>query len=1221
MRRRDLLDLVRGLWLAVGVAAALMIVSTVAAAVAVLLAGRTVTALGDGADARSLAFSALAAGIIGSAAWSGSDLLIARFATTIAVRLRAVMVRHMLSLPIGFFTDRSVGEVTDRISTDVDTVATGVVNQLKPIAMGALGATVALLLSMTVDLRLTVLFIPAAAGIVWSGRASGRRVAETSRELQAEWAEAAGTAEEAFGAREDLRQALGRGLIMRRWAEHGGRIWSHATDLGRARNLLTISTIGMLRTFQLVVLVAGSVLAVRGEIAAGGVVAAFGLVTIFSRRIEDVLNNLPKVSDLVAASQRIVELLDEEPEAARTASPSAPLLVGAHGANAAEIADGVAPDPVRWQQPVAITFDDVSFAYGDGPEVLHHVTFGVRPGRSLAVVGRTGSGKSTVVRLINRAVLTPVGSVFVDGVDVCAIELEELRRHVGVVSQRVELLRASLHDNVTLFDPSISTDTVRAAFDQLGLTHWLADLPDGLDTVLGDSGSVLSAGEEQLVAFARLLVRNPSVVVLDEATARLDPGTEALLQAATDRLLAGRTSIIIAHRLATIAGVDDVVVLDAGRVVEHGGRRQLLEQDDSVFGALVEAAGGIHVREVIEPHAHRARPRTRTGDIDDAFDAAAGIDVGAEGPGAGAAAPDGQDLDQRTRAPVPTVSSTTSRLLRRHPREFVPGTIGWVVFFAFPAVAAFSWARLIPQLDAAGNIWPPIAAFAVAAVVGMAGKLVGERFFFRWWMLSNITLRSNLLAAQLHPHDERAGHRPPSPGDAVSRMWDTNDLVNYADHWVDLACAAIFVVTATALSGRWATVPWLIAPVAIPLCVAWFLRRRVSTAATEHARLRGIWSGRVAEVCAAATTIKGFGAEAHVVAHLDELTERRQQAALEQRTLELSIFGTVFLTSEAGQRLILVGLAVAAVSDPVQIGAGVAVAEAIAMMPIAGIVACMVVQEIPMIRAKLRRMARLLPVREDFDITRPPEDLRLPPAEPLPVPTERPSRVHLDHLGVRDLSVVFADGTVALEDVNLEIERGELIIVTGPIASGKSTLLRVLAGLCPPTEGELRWDDDVIVDLSLFLRPPNCAFVAQAPKLISGTIDENVSLDHPVDVRAALTLAELDLDLGQVGGLDAIVGHRGLRLSGGQTQRLATARATAAESELLVLDDLSSALDVVTERQLWTNLRAQGKTVVATSYKRSALELADQVVVLRQGRVAAIGSLPELDQEFGHLFA
>jgi ABC-type transport system involved in cytochrome bd biosynthesis fused ATPase/permease subunit len=216
---------------------------------------------------------------------------------------------------------------------------------------------------------------------------------------------------------------------------------------------------------------------------------------------------------------------------------------------------------------------------------------------------------------------------------------------------------------------------------------------------------------------------------------------------------------------------------------------------------------------------------------------------------------------------------------------------------------------------------------------------------------------------------------------------------------------------------------------------------------------------------------------------------------------------------------------------------------------------------------------------------------------------------------------VHGDGTVALDGAGFEVRAGELVVVTGPVASGKSTLLRLLAGLERADGGTLWWNGTEVDEPSRFLRPPNCAYVAQTPKLLSGTVTDNVALDHPADVGGALALSELAGDVERAGGPGTVVGHRGLRLSGGQAQRLATARALAAGSELLVLDDLSSALDVVTERQVWQNLRAAGHTVVASSYKRVALELADRVVVLDGGRVTATGPWRDLEPDHGDLFA
>jgi len=290
-----------------------------------------------------------------------------------------------------------------------------------------------------------------------------------------------------------------------------------------------------------------------------------------------------------------------------------------------------------------------------------------------------------------------------------------------------------------------------------------------------------------------------------------------------------------------------------------------------------------------------------------------------------------------------------------------------------------------------------------------------------------------------------------------------------------------------------------------------------------------------------------------------------------------------------------------------------AVSESVSNMPLAGYVAVALVQEAPAVRAKLNRMAQLVPLGVDFDLSAPPADLVLPPDRPQRVPTSRPDRSPLTLLELDDVSVIFDDGTPALSNVSIAVRRGDVVIITGPVGSGKTTLLRVLAGLIPTDRGELRWNGVAIEDASLFLRPPNCAYVSQTPRLVSGSVYENVSLDHELDVDSALALAELTDEVAGWGGGSAIVGHRGMRLSGGQAQRLATARALATNSELLVLDDLSSALDPVTEQQVWASLRAAGHTVIAASHQPAAFAAADRILYLDGGELTDRQTRPPAD--------
>jgi ABC-type transport system involved in cytochrome bd biosynthesis fused ATPase/permease subunit len=222
-------------------------------------------------------------------------------------------------------------------------------------------------------------------------------------------------------------------------------------------------------------------------------------------------------------------------------------------------------------------------------------------------------------------------------------------------------------------------------------------------------------------------------------------------------------------------------------------------------------------------------------------------------------------------------------------------------------------------------------------------------------------------------------------------------------------------------------------------------------------------------------------------------------------------------------------------------------------------------------------------------------------------------------LSVSGLTAVHDDGTIGVSDVDLEVVPGELVLLLGQVGSGKSSLLGALAGLVSST-GEIRWNDHVLDDHEADLRPGRIAHVAQVPRVLSGTFRGNVSLDHPErEVLPALETARLTRDVADAGGPDALVGHRGVRLSGGQVQRLALARALACRADLLLADDVSSALDATTEVELWTALRKEGATVVGATSKAAALAQADRVVVLAEGRVADVGPWDRLARQWGHL--
>ena len=235
---------------------------------------------------------------------------------------------------------------------------------------------------------------------------------------------------------------------------------------------------------------------------------------------------------------------------------------------------------------LSVELDNVSFAYSPETAVLREVSFRLEPGKILGLLGRTGSGKTTVSRLLFRLYDPESGSVRLGGVDVREVRLAELRRRIAMVTQDVQLFHGSVRDNITLFDPAIQDDRILESIRALGLEGWHERLPQGLDTELQAGGGQLSAGEAQLLAFTRVFLKDPDVVVLDEASSRLDPATEQFIDQAIRSLLTGRTGVVIAHRLGTVERVDEIVIMEDGRVLEHGAREVLAVDERSRFHGL-----------------------------------------------------------------------------------------------------------------------------------------------------------------------------------------------------------------------------------------------------------------------------------------------------------------------------------------------------------------------------------------------------------------------------------------------------------------------------------------------------------------------------------------------------------------------------------------------------------------------------------------------------------
>lgn len=482
--------------------------------------------------------------------------------TTNALRLD--LTWHVLRLDDRFHSDHGAGELLERIDGDVGAIAGFFARFVVHVLGSALFLVGVLVLLWSEDWRigamLTVIALPALAHLTRGGDFVGRR----SRAARATSADFSAFLEERLCALPDIKANEADAAAQRDLQHVLARRFRVDRDAILAASLFS----GATHTALVIATAAGLALAAArlraGAITVGGVYLVFRYTGMLRIPLERLARHMNSLQRAMGGIVRVRELLAIE----------------------RRITDG--PGPPLPPGPLSLELDDVTFGYDHEP-VLRQVSLLVPPGTVLGLLGRTGSGKTTVARLLLRLYDAGEGRVCVGGVDVRRLRVDDLRRRIGLVTQDVQLFAGTLRDNVRLFDDGVDDERLREVFAALDLDGWLAALPDGLDTVLGPTARGLSAGEEQLVAMSRVFLGDPGVVILDEASSRLDPHTEALLERAVDRLLRGRTGVVIAHGLRTIQRADHVALLAAGRIVEQGDREALAADPTSRFAALVRA--------------------------------------------------------------------------------------------------------------------------------------------------------------------------------------------------------------------------------------------------------------------------------------------------------------------------------------------------------------------------------------------------------------------------------------------------------------------------------------------------------------------------------------------------------------------------------------------------------------------------------------------------------
>lgn len=481
---------------------------------------------------------------------------------TVTNRLRERAAAHALDLDLGFHLGTTPGAMIERVDGDVTAIADFFSEFAAKIVSGLL-TLVGVVVLVTVEdhrLGLSLLLLVVVTGALVVRLRDGAVRQQTA--ARAAHAALFGEVEERVAGAEDLR-ALGSGEhALERFRERSASVLSTGVtaELAGARVWMVLN--GVIAGAGVAVLAIGAVAERRGAMTVGTVFLLLSYTRAIRRPLELVAEQLQRVQKAAAGASRVARLLDERPTMPTTGRRSLP------------------------SGPLAVDLDAVDFAYGD-ERVLSGIDLHLAPGRVLGVVGRTGSGKTTLGRLALRLADPTGGAVRLGGVDAREVDHEVLRARVAVVTQDVQLFSASVRDNLTLFRDGADDAALEGALDEVGLRAWRRGLPDGLATVVGAHGIGLSAGEAQLLALARVFLADPGLVVLDEASSRVDPATERLVTAALERLVAGRTAVVVTHRLAVLEHAHEVAVLDSGRLVEHGGRDALADDPRSRLAGLL----------------------------------------------------------------------------------------------------------------------------------------------------------------------------------------------------------------------------------------------------------------------------------------------------------------------------------------------------------------------------------------------------------------------------------------------------------------------------------------------------------------------------------------------------------------------------------------------------------------------------------------------------------
>ncbi len=510
-----------------------------------------------------LAVIFLAQALIGT----GQGYMVTAIGERLSFGLRTSLFRHLQLMPLSFFDQRRTGELMSRVTNDVSLLQTSLTSNVLPLASEVVVLLGSVAITLTINWRFTLLAMVVAPAAGLAASVLGRRIRRTTRGVQEGLGDAGIVLEEVLSAPRVVKAFNREDYEVGRFDQQMRR--SLVQALRRAAAQAVLGPLSGLIAFAGVTLVIwfGGQEVVAGRLSAGDLIAFIFYMVLVIGPLVSLSTIYSQIQAALAASERIFELLDQ-PTEANMAQSTLPMLPMASG---------------------ELTFERVSFTYpatpsetepaSRRPAVLRDVSFSVLPGQVVALVGPSGAGKTTTLSLLLRLYEIDSGAIKLDGIDIRSVRVQSLREQMALVPQEPVLFGDSIAENIRYGRLDATDADLHQAAAAANALGFITDLPDGLSTVVGERGVKLSAGQRQRIAIARALLHNPRILLLDEATASLDNESEALVQDALTRLMRGRTTLVVAHRLTTVERADQILVLDQGEIVERGTHAELMELD------------------------------------------------------------------------------------------------------------------------------------------------------------------------------------------------------------------------------------------------------------------------------------------------------------------------------------------------------------------------------------------------------------------------------------------------------------------------------------------------------------------------------------------------------------------------------------------------------------------------------------------------------------------